>query len=333
MTQTSRNRDKLLAACLTVWVLAALPPAAIADNLWTQGVSAQQRKTATAFYNEGNRLYHMGDHAEAAERYRQALGYWKHPGIYYNYARVLRLLDQPLKAHNNLVKALAYGPAALEPREYQQALRAKSQLETLLVKLTLTCDEPDTEVTLNGEPLLRAPGRATRWVLPGESAIVAKKSGYLTRDETIKAEAGQRIHRHLTLVTSNQTRRWPGLWKPSWIVAATGVGVAVLGAGLWRQAGDELTEYDDRVSSACPAGCHESDLPPDIMGYRRTGEWENKIAIASLGVGGAAFVTSVLLIFLNRPQSDYYEKHESKQLVVSPLIGSDMTGLAISGSL
>src|SRR5258706_5080503 len=76
--------------------LGAAAPGAL-DRPWAKAVTPQEQKLATDLFREGNALLKESLFVQAAEKYREALRHWNHPGIHYNLALALLNLDQPVE--------------------------------------------------------------------------------------------------------------------------------------------------------------------------------------------------------------------------------------------
>lgn len=102
--------------------------------------------------------------------------------------------------------------------------------------------------------------------------------------------------------------RWPR-WIP-WTVFGAGLAGGVFGVLLQIDARDRMTDYDRSVAAACSVnGCNfqnpmteqERQLVAELNEQRESAERRNTISVVTLAGAGAALVTGVVLVVLNRP--------------------------------
>jgi tetratricopeptide (TPR) repeat protein len=312
-----------------------LPPAPVAKEApsqtrpWAEGVPPEKQKLALALFTEGNALFAESQHAAALAKYRQALESWDHPAIRYNAAVSLINLDKPLIAFENLDKALAWGEAPLGEETYKQALLYKKLLAGQLSELEVACDEPGTEVMLDGALLFRAPGTQKRRLLPGAHQLVARKPGWLTETRALQLPPGHKTSEVIRLQTvaslpMRTVRRWTW-WKP-WTVFAAGALVAVIGIPLIVDAKSNFDAFDAELAKQCPSGCTAAQLPSTALAARDRGNAEQSAAIGMFAVGGATLATGIVLLVLNQPRLEAAPRPVS----VAPILAPHTTGLTAS---
>jgi hypothetical protein len=301
------------------------------ERPWAIGVSESAQKEALALFEAGNMLFETSQHLAALTKYREALKVWDHPAIRYNAGVALINLDQPLAANENLELALRYGAAPFSADTYQQALTYQKLLRGQLARVTVACEEPGAEVTMDGGPLFVAPGEVSRWVLPGSHQIVVRKAGFLTETRALtllpgKPGSERLVLRELRSLPPKTVRRW-STWKP-WAVVGAGLLVGLGGVPLILQAKSDLNAYDAAVSQACPMGCPASMIPPSAFDSRDRGHAENVIAISLFSLGGAVAASGVAMAILNLPHA--VPADEESRLSAAPLVGPGTFGLSIA---
>lgn len=316
---------------------------------WSQGVSAEDRRAATALLREGTRLYLIPLYPKAAEQYAAALRKWKHPGIYYNLALTQRNLGKEGDALENLERALQYGERGLGPQRFREAQKQLAAVKRLLGRLRVTCRVPGAEVTLDGVTLFTGPGSYEGWVKATSHEITAKRPGYLSEARRVTVAPEQRLEIELKLTTleeaADASRRW-AVWKPWSVVIAGGV-VAAASGGLHALASRNFAAYDEQfrdLDCAIPLGdptrvpgCPEDDPQLEAKGLNdrlRLARREQAIAVGGYVVGGSLFAAGVVLLYMNRPRmaEQATEKWSARAVTVVPEVSSDMLGIRVSVS-
>jgi hypothetical protein len=238
----------------------AIPPAG--DSPWSVGISAEKQTIALDLYSKGNVEFENARFDAALALYAQALQHWDHPAIRYNMAIAYNNLGQLLDAEDNLRKALRFGEGPLGPRIYLLGVEYMKNFESRLARVSITCNEPQTQVSLDGRLLFVGPGTTERLVLPGEHRIVGEKSGYMTVSERLELAPGSKRSYDVRLIAlkpqTRMVRRW-SWWKP-WMVAGIGAGVAGLGGVALLAARQDMDSYDAGISARCPHGCDGGTL-------------------------------------------------------------------------
>src|SRR5262249_49654092 len=164
-------------------------------------------KAALKSFAEGNALILDGVYVKAAEKYREALGHWKHPAIYYNLALALVNLDKPVEMYEALQKAMAYGAAPIDEDRFKRAQGYSHRVEGQLSHVELTCDQPGAKVYLDGQELFTAPGQYTGLVITGEHTVVAKGEGFAPTQLSQKLAPRETMRLNVKLFTDDQLTR------------------------------------------------------------------------------------------------------------------------------
>jgi hypothetical protein len=318
------------------------PAAPGVENEWSRGVPEAQRQAAEALFYEGNRLMRESITLTAAAKYREALTHWDHPNIHYNLSVALMTLDQPVETYEHLQQATKYGPKPLEQERYEHARNYITLLEKQLVHAKIRCAVPEATVELDGKQLFTTPGEFDGLVRAGRHTLVARREGYVTNQSVRMWEGGRTADVDLELKTAADltvtTRRWAA-WKP-W--ALVGVGAAAVGAGVYLQytGADKIHTVDQKSLELCPSPdfCPDGE-PAELAKMREEGERMQKGAVIAYAAGGAALVTGVVLVFMNRGETHVrsYDSGESQpeappaapKVEVSPVVTPDAPGLSV----
>lgn len=305
---------------------------AAGDRPWAEGVSPEDQAAATKIFKEGNALLRDSLFAPAVAKYREALQRWDHPGIHYNLSLALLNMDQPIEVYQSLQKAMQYGAAPLDEDKFERAKSYLVLIEKQLARVEIVCDQPDASVSMDGRPLFTGPGRYEGIVRVGEHTVVASKKGYLTESQQLVLSPGESAEVKFELYTVGEMtiskRRWPG-WQP-WAMAGAGTAVVLLGGSLHWRSGINFTEFDTEFDKACPnLGCPEDSIPDELDSQLTRARWQQRIAVTSYVVGGAALVSGMVMVFLNRPQ--LFRKDDPSERVdvaLVPILSPDAAGVS-----
>ena len=313
----------------SILVVIALASSARADDKpWAAGVSGTNKSTAERLLGDGNALFLDKKYAPALDKYKQALVSWDHPAIRFNIVRCLIQLDRAVEASDNLELALKYGSAPFEETLYNEALGYQKLLANQIGDLEVRCEQPGVVLTLDGQDLAQCPASAVRRVIPGKHQVVATKRGFMTRtlDVLVIGHKRQEMTIALEPLTSaaRVTHRW-ATWKP-WLVFGVGVGIATVGGILELKASSDLNSYDRQVSRECPSvACDPAQLS-SFDGLRSSASVENGTAIGMFAIGAATAVIGSVMLYLNRPRTEYPKPVETLITVV-PLHGGGTVGV------
>ncbi|HEX8435970.1 PEGA domain-containing protein [Archangium sp.] len=290
---------------------------------WARGTSRKDQQAAYELFKAGNALLKESILTKAVEKYRQALQHWNHPAIHYNLALALIPLDQPVETHEHLVEAIRHGPESLEAGLFEHASNYKALVEKQLVHLTLTCDEPGTTVTLDGDPLFTGPGRYERLIRPGLHSIIARKEGYPTLDKSRHLTSGEQVKLQLKMYPFEYRRRWAA-WMP-WTVLGAGLAVGAGGGWMHLQTRKDYLSFDNGIETCGVSGCRPA---PRLAATRTRGDRLQLAAFGSYALGGTALVTGAVLLYLNQPRPYSGDPAQGEETVnVTPLLGGDTTGV------
>jgi hypothetical protein len=269
----------------------------------------------------GNGHLREGLFVNAVEAYRQALAGWDHPAIHYNLALALLNLDQPVEVYQHMEAAIRYGPEPLDAQKFEYARSIKTLLEKQLAWVEISCELPGATVTMDGKTLFVAPGRFRGLVRSGMHSILATHEGYETDDQSRALLPGERVTFALAPAEIVFKRKWP-VWMP-WAVMSAGAAVAAGGGFFHVRARDDFRAFDAGVTEC--GGCVPE---PRLADTRARGFLQQKLAVSTYTLGGAALVGGVVLAFLNQPQPHRIKPGQGdKRVTVVPLLGGGANGI------
>lgn len=326
-------------------VALAAPPKQQDERPWAKGVPKAKQDAAIALFGEGTELFKNSFFVRAVEKYREALKQWDHPAIHFNLAKALMNLDQPVEAYNHFEWSMKFGGPPLDANQIKQVTDFKKQLyEKELAEAVITCQEPDAQVSLNGEPIFKAPGKWVGVVKPGNVTIIAAKEGFQTATSKPNLKIGQKNDVTLTLLPLDQSVTYVRPFSQAIPWTVTGVGIALAGGGalLGMQASSGYQEYDDAIE-ACNAEGTEDIIGYDgaVLGQRSkcvptaaikdkksSAELMETLALVGYIAGGTAIATGIVLFIVNRerPVTTYEESVEPVSIL--PYIGPDGAGVS-----
>ncbi|OJT17245.1 hypothetical protein BO221_46860 [Archangium sp. Cb G35] len=293
------------------------------SSRWAQGVSQEEQKTARELFYAGNVALTESIFTTASEKYVKALRHWNHPAIHYNLALALMKLDRPIEVYEHLTSAMNYGPEPLGKDKFENATRYKELLDTQLVRLTISCDEPGARVTLDGQVLFEGPGKHQGLVRPGTHSIVAVKEGYMTSDKSRPLMPGEKVTISLRPYVPVYKTRWPA-WMP-WAMMGSGVAIAAGGGLLHQQTSKNYGVFDSGIRWC--GGCD-----PNTNGLavaRARGDQLQRAAFGAYALGGGALATGAVLLYINQSRLIPVEPNlEAETVSISPILGSTNGALA-----
>ncbi len=328
----------------------SLQNGASGERPWAQGVPPEKQRIALKKFQEGNQQLNDGLFPAAVKLYREALKDWEHPAIYYNLALALLNLDQPIEVYESLQKAIKYGSAPLEKDKFDHAKEYLLLVEKQIATVDISCSKPGAKISVDGKEVFTVgeDGKAGHYVgrvKIGKHTFVAEKPGYNAQVDAPFIGPGETYRLELTLYTAEELTRYKRRWEAKWMpyaVIGGGVALGVAGALLEVSANSSYSDYDAAVakcnSDSMNAGCANDGSVADM---RKSGDTKKTMGYIGYGVAGAAVVTGVVLLYLNRSTSyqitaDDYRKElrekEQPQASVTPIITSEYAGAALIGS-
>jgi len=329
------------AVVLAVWfsvVAAMTAPSVHADpkpaaTPWSRGVSEAAQKRALQLFQDGNVFLEQQKYTEAVAIYEQALSAWDHPNIRFNMAICLINMRQPLIAWDHLQQALRFGEAPLGKRLYAEAMRSVALLEASLAELTLQSRQPGIKVMVDGVVALDGPGDYTTKLLPGKHQLVASRPGYTTSSRALDLAPGKEHLEQIALEREkvkvqrdNYERRWS--WWVPWSVEGGAAALALVGAGFYLSASNQMANYDKALGRKCPEGCAPADITPDLQAQHDHARRNSGVAVGMWVGAGAVAIAGGVMAVLNRPI-----KVEGRAVTPSLAVARDHVGVAISFAL
>ncbi len=294
------NAAAALAAMLLT-LAASTAAAQESENPWARGVSPEQQKAALTLFREGNAALKDGVFADAAAKYREALGHWDHPAIHYNLALSLRTLDQPLEQREHLLAATKYGADPLDAAKFANAKLMLELVERQLARVQIRCSEEGAQVVMDGKQLFTAPGQFDDYVRPGPHSIVATKTGYLTYQVSKALPFGEVSSFEIKLFKAADLTKYKRRWTQAvpYGVLVAGLVVGLAGGGLHYGAKASYDSFDQMVEAG--TGGQPGMIPTaDLTAKRSQGDAMQGVAMGCYGVGGAAVVAGAVLLYMNR---------------------------------
>ncbi|GAB4558909.1 MAG: hypothetical protein Tsb0020_04270 [Haliangiales bacterium] len=303
---------------------------------WADGVSLEDQQRARELFKEANALIRQTLIPDAIEKYREALSYWEHPGIYYNLSFALHDQKQIVEAYRSLERAIAYGP---DPIGAPRVARAEERMELLrgqLGTIEISCAQDDVQVALDGRTVLTCPGSYTKLAPVGEYRVLATKDKYLTGDYQVvlSPEETEALLIELEAIGDGTItkRRWERAWVP-WAVAGAGAVLLVGGGVLHNSARTGFASYDEDFDGLCgsgdsgePGGCKDSEVP-QLTERRESATNRQRIAFVTYALGGAALTAGLTLAYLNRSRV-FRRDDPTKEITFVPILAPESIGVS-----
>ncbi len=334
-------------ACSSMLVIVAIggvalvdigPARAQDDDPCHRDLAAEQPDKAEPLLKRAYQLHQQLRYEETGQTYREALVYSQDPRIHLQagivFLNALRLLD----AYQHLNIALRCGRDGIPESEYRDAQQMMKRVRVRLGQIEVENSEPGAEVRFNDKPWFSDAGTRTRMVVAGEYLITIKKPGFVTVLAPVTIETGKRAIVRSDLLSNKQAtlvkRRWKR-WQP-WTLLGAGAFVAALGGGIEVHASRLFSSYGRDLKQACSPVCSLADQTSLQRRYDAATR-ENKIAVASMIIGGAAAITDLTLAFLNRPHTSRRPRADKADVKFVPMTintgASVSVGISVGGSL
>jgi hypothetical protein len=160
---------------------------------------------------------------------------------------------------------------------------------------------------------------------------VATRPGYTTSSRALDLPAGkphlEQIALELEKVTvqrDNYERRWA--WWVPWSVEGGAAALALVAAGIYVSASNQMVNYDKAFRDRCSMGCPV--IPPDLLPQYNSARTKAGVAIGMWVGAGAVAIGGGVMAVLNRPI-----KVERRAVTPSLAVSRDYVGAAISFAL
>jgi tetratricopeptide (TPR) repeat protein len=298
------------------------------QNEWSKGVSADDKAQARTLLGEGNTAFANDRFKEAYDKYEAALGKWDHPAIAFNAVRALVQLDRSVEAFDMLERSLRFGKAPLSEDVHREALNYQRLLSNLVAAVEVRCSQ-SVAVTFDGESI-SCPGKRSFRVKPGRHVVAGSQPGFVSINQVVTLASGANDPVNVSLVTvaaGIETKTRFATWKP-WAVVAAGSVILAAGVGLKFSASSLNNDFAAAAREKCSTACTPEQLREGTLG-RLDQDWRtrDKIAIATLAVGGATLLGGALFLFINRP----YSVEKKRAVALIPHVDGTMSGMAVTG--
>jgi hypothetical protein len=241
-----------------------------------QEASPEARQAAEALFAEGSRLFTEWQFAQAEERYRAALTYWKHPLVYLYLSRAMERQGDLVGAYETLQKALRHEPLPFSADDLQVTGKLKEELESRLAWIEVDCNQAGAEVWFDGKIWFKGPGQPQRVVRPGQYLLTARKAGFMpvTRLVSLKPGSHARVELRMSLVDGDVARHGL-LWDSLSLGEQKMRFVSVLPGFVTltnQERGSELSERGvDSASSVANQAPLQGELVPNSFDVLRVG--------------------------------------------------------------
>lgn len=311
--------------------------------------SSDAEAGAQQLFNQARKLMKAKKYKEACAKFEASENLDPAPGTTVNLAVCYQKIGRLATAWSRFRKAADLDKRAGNRKRARFSRKSAARLEKRLPSLIIQVadsDLPGFEVMRNGEVVDSNLYGESVYIDPGEHTIVARADGYkqYTQEITVAESEGSEIEipeleaipvekkepdvqdsPNPNLGNTNSTttdqgggsgRRTTGLLMTSVGVVAlgVGVGVGVSAMGNWNSA------FDDGL-------CIRETLECTPEGQARTDTARQRARISTIvaGVGGVVAVAGVV-IWLTAPK-----KRSAESVSVTPVLGSEQLGMAITG--
>jgi tetratricopeptide (TPR) repeat protein len=300
-------------------------PKAGGDEPFSDGVSKARQDQAIALFEAGNKLFEEEKYPDALDQYEKAIKKWDHPKIEFNLALCYVRIKKPLEAFDHIERALQYGKDPLGQAVYSNAIDQKATLEATLAELEVSGNQDDVKVMLDGQELFTGKSSAKRHLLAGPHQLVATRDGFETETRALNLPPGELTKQAVELqpekvkvqvTRENYERRWQ--WWIPWTTVASGVGLALIGTGVYLAARSDIHAYDTALTAACPMGCTSGMIDPKLTAQETHARTLSGVGIGFWVAGGAVAAAAGVMAVLNRPHLEVEGHPADVSIVVTP---------------
>lgn len=321
------------------WVAAAMCVAMLvsqaaaedaSDAPWARGVTDAQQAQALRHFQAGLELHRQLLFAEAGSSYEQALAHWPHPKffLYLSHARAKQ--GAHLEAHEALEQALRGDSRAMSASERRLARDLQTELARELAAVTVRCDEPGAEITINGQAWFTGPGTRRRTVQPGAYVVEATRPGHVSVTRSITLRRGEWSLIEPRLVRDQDAILVAHRWSRAtpWLVTGAGLVASAAGAWLYMESARHFAEVQEQAGEGCMPEDPSCDSVPARALYERA-QVERSIGVGALAAGSSALAAALVMHYLNRSHRSPNEEAGSSEMELRPLVDGHTTGVSL----
>jgi hypothetical protein len=294
------------------------------DEPFSEGVSKARQDQAIALFEAGNKLFEEEKYPDALDQYEKAIKKWDHPKIEFNLALCYVRIKKPLDAWEHIQRALQYGKEPLGAL-YSNALDQKATLEATLAELEVSSDQDDVKVMFDGKELFTGKSSTKMHVMPGTHQLVATREGYQPETKALDLPPGELTKQAIELqlekvkvqvTRENYERRWQ--WWIPWATVASGVGLALVGTGVYLAARSDMKAYDTALFNACRMGCTPGMIDPKLTAQETHARTLSGVGVGFWVGGGVVAAAAGVMAVLNRPHLEIEGRPADVSIVVTP---------------
>lgn len=288
------------------------------------GVSTSAREEAKRLRDEGYAMLAVDRYDDAIAKFHAAIAVFPHPKLYLalglTYMRVARWLE----AEVALDKALDAGEAGLDT-EFARTRAARAEVAAHLGTITITGRQAGAQLTLDGKPVLVAPGEARVRVLPGRHVVLATRGALSSDPLALDVRANDTVDAAPVIYVTETRWRW-ARWKP-WAVIGAGAAIAVVGVPLLLHSQREYDRYRQEFDARCGLmGCPFE--PPELVSIKDGARTWRYSAVGAFAGGGVVVGLGLVWLALNHPVDTRRVAPDVPRATIVPWLGGNGLSLA-----
>jgi tetratricopeptide (TPR) repeat protein len=280
---------------------------------------------AKTHYASAVAYYGRGQYKEAVREFKAAYNLSKKPDLLYNIAQCWERLGDLARSISYYRRYLTESPKAADTE------KIKLRIESLARRLERTAimlkgGPPGAVLFVDDKKVGILPMSSPLKVRPGTHKVEVRKKGFVSFRSTVAAAAGRTVVVNVDMANM-EDRTGPSARRPFWkrrrvwTWVTLGLGVAALAAGTGL--GVAATDSADRAVSRLKSG--------DLDGYdkhKKAAKLRAGLADGLFALGGAAVITSVILLFL---EGRTRKPGERSATLIVPTIAADSIGFSAAG--
>lgn len=279
---------------------------------------------AKTHYASAAAYYGRGQYKEAVREFKAAYTLSKKPDLLYNIAQCWERLGDLARSISYYNRYLTESPNATDADKVK--LRIGSLKKRLgRTAIALKSGTPGAEVFVDGRKIGTLPMSSPFKVKPGTHKVEVRKRGFVSFRSTVAAAVGRIVR--ITVDMAKEGGAAPSAHRPFWkrrrvwTWVTLGLGAAFLAAGTGL--GVAATDSADKANSRLKDG--------DLDGYnkhKKAARLRAGLADGFFALGGAAVITSVILLFL---EGRARKPAERSATLIIPSITLDSVGFSAVG--